>query len=223
MITKKMILLLITIAAISCSNSSNQTQSSKQQVDNIQSKYPYRAINKNKLMIGDADTLSAMIDNLNFIIYPDGLLSWGDNDTFRLSNDMYVTIAYFYKLDSDIILFCEMSDSDSGTSDIFKINLKTKQLIWKANLNGFNLGLPVIRDKYAYVSAIGSVGKLDLITGIYSYEFSGLYDNVKYSFNQFDTIIFKNNITYFISKQITRKVTDTIIINELNKKITIKK
>jgi len=221
----------VLICFITSCNKSNSTLSSKNDlhnktelsIDTLKTVYPTSATNKHKNWTGDEDTLSLSINNYDFTIYPGGLLKWGDKDSVRLSVDMYVTRAYFYIIENDLLLFCEMSNSDEGTSDIFRINLTNGQIKWNANLNGFNLGQPAIRSNYGYITTIGAIGKLDLRTGKYVYEKSNLYDTKTSSFNNFDTILFRENKTYFVSKRPLNTIVDTVIIDENTNRMTIKK
>jgi len=48
----------------------------------------------------------------------------------------------------------------------------------------------------------------------YKYQFIDLYDAKKYSFNSFDTIIFKDGLTIFLSNNYNSKKTDSLIVNE---------
>lgn len=180
--------------------------------------YPKKATNRHSELIGEEDTLSISINNYDFTIYPDGILKWGSKESIRLSKDMYATEAYFQLIDNDLLLFCEMSDFETGTTDIFRINLQNKHIKWRVNLNGFNMGQPVIKGNYGYVTAIGCVGKLDLITGKYLYKKSDLYDSRTSAFNFFDTIFFKENKTYFISKR-TDNIIDKVIFDEKTNKL----
>ena len=93
----------------------------------------------------------------------------------------------------------------------------------KSEIQGFNLGLPYIRDNFAYVTTIGVVGKLNLDNGDYVYQQFDLYDNKKYSFNSFDTILFQDRLTIFLSKNYHSKHIDSLIINEKTDDRTIKK
>jgi len=192
-------------------------------IDTFKTVYPAKATNKHPDWNGAQDTLSITTNNYRFTIFPGGLLKWGDKDSLLLSKDMYVAKAYFQLLDNDLILFCEMSDSDTGTSDIFRIDFTNKQMKWKANLNGFNLGKPAIRGNFGYITTIGCVGKLDLVTGKYVYVNSNLYDIKTEAFNDFDTILFKENKTYFVSKRPLENIVDTVIFDEITKKMTTKK
>jgi hypothetical protein len=166
-----------------------------------------------------------MIDGIEFNIFPNGLLNWGSSktDTVRLTTDMFVEKAFYYKNDSSLFLFCEESDNDCGSSEVFNINLQEKRLKWKAQIYAFNLGQPIIRGDFVYLTTLGFVGKLDLKSGKYAYKYSELYDNQKYAFNNFDTIIFKDTMTYFLSKRSLSEIFDSIIVNEKENKMVIKK
>ena len=191
--------------------------------DTFKTIYPKSAINKHLNWKGDSDTLTMSLNNYNFFIYPTGFLKWNVKDSVLLSKDMFVAYAYFHIIGNDLLLFCEMSDNDCGTSDFFRINLTTKKIKWKANLNGFSLGQPVIRSVYGYINTIGAVGKLNLLTGKYIYKNSNLYDSKTQSFNNFDTILFRGNKTYFVSKRSNENIVDTVIFDETTKKMTILK
>jgi len=230
----RIILTLLTVLAIcfitSC-NKPNSTLVSKNDlqnknelsIDTLKTVYPTKATNKHKDWTGDEDTLSLSINNYDFTIYPGGLLKWGDKGSVRLSVEMYVTRAYFYIIGKDLLLFCEMSDSDGGTSEIYRINLTNGHIKWNVNLTGFNLGQPAIRSNYAYITAIGCVGKLDILTGKYVYVNSNLYDIKTGAFNDFDTVLFRENKTYFVAKRPIKNNVDTVIFDEKTNKIRIKK
>jgi hypothetical protein len=229
-ITQSLLIGLLVSFLLSCYkiNSNSKYEKDLQEnlnlsIDSEKTIYPYRAINKNKNWTGDEDTLNLSIKNYDFTIYPGGLLKWGNADSIILSEDMYVTRAFFYVIDTDLLLFCEMSDSDNGTSDMFRINLTNKKIKWKSNLNGFNLSQPAIRTNCAYITVIGSIGKLDLETGKFIYVESNLYDRERTSFNNFDTILFRGNKTIFIAKRPLNSMVDTVIVDEKTKKMTIKK
>lgn len=225
---------LLTVFAIcftiSCtkpaSNLTNKNESEEKTLvvnDTFKTIYPIIAINKHFERKGDSDTLTISLNNYDFVIYPNGFLKWSEKDSVLLSQDMFVAYAYFHIIGNDLLLFCEMSDNDYGTSDVFRINLTNKQIKWKANLSGFNFGQPVIRANSAYVTAIGSVGKLNLETGKYLYVDTNLYDRDTGAFNNFDTIIFRDSKTYFIAKRPLNSMVDTVILDERTKKMTIKK
>ncbi len=57
---------------------------------------------------------------------------------------------------------------------------------WLASIPGCNVGKALLRERYAYVSAIGFVGKLDLNTGRYAWQNKDLYSKSE-AFNNFAT------------------------------------
>lgn len=223
-------LAVLAISIIASCNKPNSTLASENDSqyntelsdDTLETVYPKRAINKHKEWIGDEDTLSLSIGNYDFTIYPGPILKWGDKDSVRLSDNVYVAKAYFYTIENDLLLFCEMSDGDEGYCDLFRINLSNGLMKWNVYMDGFNLGQPVIRANSVYITAIGAVAKLDFETGKFMYEESNLYDSKTTSFNSFDKVLFKGNTTYFVSKRPLNNIVDTVIIDENTNKMTIK-
>jgi len=171
------------------------------------------------------DTLIATVDKTYFLITPEGKIFWGQNpaDTIRLLTDVIIEKAFLH-LNGDILLiFYTETDHEGATSRFEKINLASRQRILKAEIQGFNLGLPYIIDNFAYVTTIGVVGKLNLNNGQYIYQYFDLYDDKKYSFNSFDTIVFKDSLTFFLSENRNGKRIDSLIVNEKTGDRTIKK
>jgi len=211
------------LLANSCNNSSHQNSSNNEIAQNIA--FPSLAINKNSYLKGTEDTLFIQSNFITAEIRPNGFLYWGIKlaDSLKLTSDMFVSRAYYYEIDTLLYLFLEESDMDCGASNVVKINIPQRKIIWKAGMNGFNLGLPYLKDNYAYVTTIGIIGKLNLMKGEYIYKFSDLYDNKKYSFNKFDTILFSENLTYFISENYSSGHLDTVIVNEESNELIIKK
>ena len=111
-----------------------------------------------------------------------------------------------------MLLFCEETDHDISTSSLFKINLDDHSLEWSSEIQGGNLGLPIISNSNIYVISAGSVGKIDLNTGNYIWKHWGLYDSNIRSFNYFDTILIQGDTIEFISKQ--RDGADKVIVND---------
>lgn len=169
------------------------------------------------------DTMYCSINGDDFLISPTGLLKWGYNyqNTFQLKTDVYIEKAFFYLDEDFLIVFYVETDMDGGASRVEKINLETKERIWMAEIYAFNLGQPYVRCNFAYLTTFSFVGKLNLANGSYDYKFEDLYDYAKYSFNSFDTIIFKDDFTYFISPN-SRRI-DSVIVNEKTKEMKVRK
>jgi outer membrane protein assembly factor BamB len=216
------ILILIITTLLSCKSS---TKKQENKVAQLQGIYATEVINNKKESIGLPDTLKFVINGNDFIICPYGQLYWGvsKSDSLKLNVDMGICKAFFISKDSLLYLFCEETNSDDGASEIFNINTNNKKLEWKASLSGFNLGKPVLKGDYAYLTAIGMVAKLDLKTGKYVYEYDNLYTNSESAFNSFDSVVFRGDQTIFISKNYLTNKKDSVIVNEETKSIEIKK
>lgn len=171
------------------------------------------------------DTLIATVDKTRFLITPEGKMFWGQNpaDTISLLTDVIIEKAFLHVKVDTLFIFYTETDYEGSTSRFEKINLTSRQRILTTEIQGFNLGLPYILNNFAYVTTIGAVGKLNLDNGQYVYQYIDLYDDKKYSFNSFDTIIFKDRITLFLSKNRNSKHIDSLIVNEKTGKRKIRK
>ncbi len=201
-------------------NSTNNILSSRQDII-----FPVRALPKNKTANIEEDTLTATVEGISCSIATNGNVLWGQDSaaSFQLQTDQIVEKAYLYKNANLLWIFYEETDNETGISRVEKIDLKTKKKIWATNIFGFNLGRPYIIDTTAYVSAIGFAGKLNLGDGNYIYRFTDLYDREKYSFNSFDTILFKDNLAIFISRNYLSNHMDSLIVNEKDHSSVIRK
>lgn len=220
---QKLIILTIFILA-GCSDKKASDKSVAKSENHKDFQFPTEARFKNPDNLF-GDTLIAKVDKIDFLITPRGKMFWGHNpaDTMQLFTDMFIEKALLHLQNDTLLIFYTETDNDVATSRMEKINLTSRQTILKAEINGFNLGLPYIVDNYAYVTTIGVVGKLNLNNGKYIYQYSDLYDNKKYSFNSFDTIIFKDSLTFFLSENRNGKRIDSLIVNEKTSERTIKK
>jgi len=162
------------------------------------------------------DTLLANVGNKAFLITPEGKIYWGQNpaDTIHLMTEVTVEKAFLHILSDTLFVFYTETDQEGATSRVEKINLHTRRRIWSAEIPGFCMGIPYIVNKFAYLTTIGAAGKLSLETGKYVYQYTDLYDERKYSFNCFDTILFRDSLTLFLSENREGKRIDTLIVNE---------
>ncbi len=159
------------------------------------------------------DTLVLRTDNKYFLITPFGLFKTTNNDTIHLKTDLTVVRAYLYEDDKYYFLFFTDTDQEGATSWIQKISKNPWKSEYIEQIQGFNLGQPVINGQFAYVTAIGFVGKIDLRTGNYVWRHFNLYDNEKYSFNSFDTILVNQKQIEFISKNYKSKKVEKVIVD----------
>jgi hypothetical protein len=90
-------------------------------------------------------------------------------------NENFLNEIYYADYQGDVLLNCEYSDSEYGASFITRLNGKTMAMKWKRGIRGFNLGQGLIEDKFAYVTALGLVAKVNLETGAFVWKHDNLY------------------------------------------------
>jgi hypothetical protein len=187
--------------------------------------YPTQVSNNRNSSAGIPDTLTFFMNGVDFRICPSGLFYIGElkSDSINLTAEMGIFKAFYLLKNSTLYLFCEESDSDNGFTEVFSLDMNNKTLNWKVSLNGFNMGKPVLKGYYAYMTTIGIVAKLDLKTGKFLYKYEDLYKRGESSFNSFDSIIFNNNQTVFLSKNYLTHSIDYVTVDELKNRITVKK
>jgi hypothetical protein len=186
--------------------------------------FPIKAKASNNQMMDDI--LIATLNQTEFMITPEGKLSWGQNFIYsiNLSPEGFIESAYLYmRTDTLLIFYSDESGGDAYPCKIEKIDLTKQHRIWKSDISGFNLGLPYIVDNFAYVTTVGEISKLNLDNGKFVYKYDDLYDREKTSFNHFDSIIFKDSLTIFLSKNYLSGRIDSVIVDEKTTKLTIKK
>ena len=115
-------------------------------------------------------------------------------------------IGYSY-VDEALIIIYQISGADVLTGYIVRLNKNTLKLEWITSISGFNIGPALLSENAIYLTAIGFIGKLDLLAGRYSWQYKNL--NIKTTdifnssekpvgiFNSFETPVLKNNIVYF--------------------------
>lgn len=213
---KQLIYILTILLLISCGDRKKNDYSVALPNNQFKITFPIEAKPKNPDQLVE-DTLIVTVNQTDFLITPDGKLFWGQNptDTIQLLTDAFIECAFLYLKSDTLFIFYTETDYDGATSRFEKINLNSRQRILTTEIYGFNLGIPYLVDNFAYVTTIGVVGKLNLDNGQYIYQHSDLYDQKKYSFNNFDTIIFKDSLTIFLSENRIGKRIDSLIVNEI--------
>ena len=129
---------------------------------------------------------------------------------------------YFAEYKNDLLLISELGFGDGGTSFIVCLNGKSLKTKWRAAIDGFNVGQGLIENKFAYLTAIGFIGKIDLNTGKYVWKHEDLYRKYDESgaFNSFLTPEIKADIVIFKEEGILNKGFDhQIQVNKSSGKI----
>jgi hypothetical protein len=174
--------------------------------------------NKNSDKIFE-DTLILKTSKGIFEITPTGLLKLNNGSMVQLTTKLVVDEAFLFQDNKFLYVFYTETDYDGATSWIEKINIKNLKTEYNIQIQGFNLGKPIVQNNKAYVTTIGFVGMIDLNTGNYDWKHYNLYDYEKSSFNSFDTILIKKNNVEFLSENYHSKHLDKVIVDKTTGKI----
>lgn len=219
----KNLLYILTIILLGCNNKGRvETNSNEIQQDsitqNISTESEEQILGAKKFEFKNPerpieDTLILKSDNKDFLITPLGLFKTLDNDSIQLETDLIVNRAYLYETKKYFYVFFTDTDHDGATSWIQKISKIPLKTEYVEQIQGFNLGQPMIFGETAYVSAIGFIGKIDLKLGMYDWKHHNLYDNEKYSFNSFDTVLIHKTQIEFVSENYRSKKIDKVVVD----------
>jgi hypothetical protein len=161
------------------------------------------------------DTLLLVIQSDSFEITPTGIFKKNRIPLTQLNTEVIVASAYLHQ-DSDFYyIFFTETDHLGATSRIQKVSKDGYKTEYLEEIPGFNLGDPAIQGNSAFITAIGFIGRIDLETGTYRWRWDDLYDNEKYSFNSFDSIlvIVRETNVEFLSENPRTKHLDKVIVN----------
>jgi hypothetical protein len=136
------------------------------------------------------------------------------------SNEILSRVVYFAAHKNDLILLYEISAGGEGAGYIARFDGKTLKLKWKANVSGFNVGKGLSENNFAYLTAIGFVGKINLLTGKYVWKHDNLYGWNRNSgaFNSFELPELEGSNVIFTEKNVNDQ-TNIIVVNKTTGKI----
>ena len=109
--------------------------------------------------------------------------------SFRLRldrGDRFTGVIYHAEYQGDVLLICEATNDLDGVGFIFRLDGRTLRTKWKRTIPAFNVGQGLIDDKYAYVTGIGFIGKINLNSGVYVWRHRDLYRRNNQAFNSFE-------------------------------------
>ena len=105
----------------------------------------------------------------------------------RIPRDEHLTRdVYYSEYEGDLLLIFELTDELYGYGFIARLDGQTLKVKWKRSIKGFNVGQGLMDGKYAYVTAIGFVGKVGLNSGRYVWHHQNLYQQESSAFNSFE-------------------------------------
>lgn len=142
---------------------------------------------------------------------------------FRLplgKNETVSSNVFFAQYKSDLILLYEANIGGEGLGYIASFNSASMKLKWKAVINGFNVGKGLMENQFAYLTAIGFVAKINLLTGKYVWKHDNLYNWNKNNggFNSFEIPELEKNNVIFTEKTHDNRV-NIIVANKTSGKI----
>ncbi len=100
-------------------------------------------------------------------------------------NDHVERSIYYSEYQGDLLVICEVSDHESGSGFLARLDGKSLIIKWKRAIPAFNLGPGLIENSNAYVTALGFIGKIDLRSGRYVWRHDNLYGRKDRAFNSF--------------------------------------
>jgi hypothetical protein len=99
---------------------------------------------------------------------------------------------------NDLILIYQLNAGGDGWSEVVRVNLDVRKVIWKTRFGGFNLSPAILQDNFLYGSTLGYIGKVDLNNGGIVWEKQDLWE--KYKVNSFTGIGLTKDTVVFVGK-----------------------
>jgi hypothetical protein len=124
----------------------------------------------------------------------------------------------FMEYEGNLLLLIELDDHISGWGNIYSLNPKNSALNWKANIPGFNIGESLIEQKYAYITAIGFIAKINLNNGRYIWQNDNLYKRSD-SFNNFVQPQIEGQRVIFRGDGYLAETPKSIVVDKISGKI----
>lgn len=140
----------------------------------------------------------------------------------RLERDNYLDRAIYHaEYQGDVLLVCEVTDGVYGGGIVVRLDGRTLRTKWKRWLPAFNVGQGLVEGNYAYVTAIGFIGKINLNSGNYVWQHDNLYGQDDSAFNSFELPEIRGDIVLFReSENYLRRRVATIQIERRSGRIT---
>jgi hypothetical protein len=130
--------------------------------------------------------------------------------------DRLTRVIYHTEYQGDLLLICEATDDLYGVGYILRLDGRTLRIKWKRTIPAFNVGQGLIDDKYAYVTGVGFIGKVNLNSGVYVWRHRDLYRRSKLAFTSFELpelqgslVVFRESPDYLRKKVAVIKVERT--------------
>jgi outer membrane protein assembly factor BamB len=119
---------------------------------------------------------------------------------------------------TNLVLVGEVNNGGEGAGFILILNRSNLKQQWLTWIPAFNVGIPLVRGNYIYLSGIGFIGKLNLSTGRYIWKHDDLYRKNE-AFNNFATPVIEGTTIVFFGEGTSNKATNEIVVDHLSGKI----
>lgn len=127
----------------------------------------------------------------------------GERFALPLASGQVIPRIFFDDYQGDPLFVYECGDFDGGIGHVVRLDKVSLAVEWRADIPGFNVMEPLLHGPFLYVTAIGTVGKIDVRTGVYVWQIKGLYRLVRTgqeshgAYNAFDKPILKGRTVIF--------------------------
>jgi len=113
-------------------------------------------------------------------------------------NDEFLTRVFTCQIGNDLFIAAQVSTSDgeSGGGYVYRVNGTSLATQWRQDIPAFNLANPVLDGATAYVSGIGFIGAIDLVSGKYRWRYSGFYAGGE-RYNAFKPAVVQGDVVLF--------------------------
>ena len=167
----------------------------------------------------NSDSMYFYIDNNKLLITPKGHVTNKTELVFEIHPEGNIQKLYPFILENDIVLIYSFSTHDGESGSFAKrISLKQKEILWKTPIDGFSLATPILLGNYTYISTLGFVGKLNILSGKFEWQFDVFFKNGNFiNFNE--PVFYKDSTVLFTEKNPVSTKGCSILIDDRNSRI----
>ena len=125
-----------------------------------------------------------------------------DTSAFRLEWEPESTVIEYVLVrpyDGDVLLEVQVTDGEAGSAELIRLDRAALDQQWSAHIPGFNIEPPLVDGRWAYVTAFGFVGRVNLLTGRFDWSLRDLYDHETGHFNSGASVTLHGDTVAFTS------------------------
>jgi len=131
------------------------------------------------------------IGNMNMVIFENGkgYLESGRKKTssFKLSlpKNYYIEKFMYAVNTKDVYIVYQYTNDDDAAGFAACYDVTMQKIKWTVRVPGFNIGEPLVFRDYLYLTALGWVGKVNVLTGKFEWQIRNLYTDDHF-YNDFE-------------------------------------